>query len=368
MTQPGCLPDEPFYIDVSGDAPWDPGAPAFRDKVTSLAAPVHGKPKDQLAGDDIREQRRFHRLRAAAALGMAVLLVASVIAGITALHKRRDADAARDRATAQRLDVEAHGMLAGTRPGGDARAFQELLAAHAIAPGDDGPLLHAAAVRATTAKIIPTGAKVTDVVVSPDGLRIASAEVDGWVRLWDTDTGHAVGSLKANDHGDAVFGIAFSPDGTRLAVSAADNAIQLWKAGTPDKTGVPLKGHTGVVTSLAFSPDGQHLVSGALDGTVRLWDTTGHQLPALLNDPTDKVTSVAFSPDGRRLACGTLDHGIRAVRPRHRRAGRRPAEAGRRRHRQRGVQPRRAPAGQRRRCRQGAAVACRRRPSPTATR
>jgi WD40 repeat protein len=305
LTQPGSLPDEPFYIDVSGDAPWDPGEPVFRDKVTSLAAPVHGKPKDQLAGDDIREQRRFRRLRAAAALGMAVLLVASVVAGITALHKRRAADAARDRATAQRLDVEAHGMLAGTRPGGDARAFQELLAAHALAPGDYGPLLHAAAVRATTEKIIPTGAKVTDVVVSRDGGRIASAGVDGWVRLWDTGTGHAAGSLKANDHGDTVFGIAFSPDGTRLAVPGADNAIQLWKAGTPDKAGVPLKGHTGVVTSLAFSADGRRLISGGLDGTVRLWDiTAGHQLPALLNDPTDKVTSVAFSPDGRRLASG----------------------------------------------------------------
>ena len=45
LTQPGSLPDEPFYIDVSGDAPWDPGEPVFRDKVTSLAAPVHGKPK-----------------------------------------------------------------------------------------------------------------------------------------------------------------------------------------------------------------------------------------------------------------------------------------------------------------------------------
>jgi hypothetical protein len=34
---------------------------AFRNKVTALAAPIHGKPKDELASDDLREQRRFRQ-------------------------------------------------------------------------------------------------------------------------------------------------------------------------------------------------------------------------------------------------------------------------------------------------------------------
>ena len=64
LTEPGVLAAEPFHVDVSGDAPWDPLAPTFRDKVTDLAAPIHGKSKYELASDDVREQRRFRRLTA----------------------------------------------------------------------------------------------------------------------------------------------------------------------------------------------------------------------------------------------------------------------------------------------------------------
>jgi len=58
LTQPGALAAEPLYVDVSDDAPWDPAAALFREKVTDLAAPIHGKPKYELASEDLREQRR----------------------------------------------------------------------------------------------------------------------------------------------------------------------------------------------------------------------------------------------------------------------------------------------------------------------
>jgi hypothetical protein len=66
LTEPGVLPAEPLYIDVTNDKPWDFRAPTFRDKVTAIAAPIHDKPKSELASDDLREQRRFRRLRNAA--------------------------------------------------------------------------------------------------------------------------------------------------------------------------------------------------------------------------------------------------------------------------------------------------------------
>src|SRR6476620_6890954 len=66
LTQAGVLPVEPFYIDISADEPWDPRSPALRDKLTTVAASIHGTPKDQLAGDDLHQQRRFRRIRAGA--------------------------------------------------------------------------------------------------------------------------------------------------------------------------------------------------------------------------------------------------------------------------------------------------------------
>ena len=102
LTEPDALPAEPFYIDVSADAPWDPRSAVLWEKITALAAPIHGKPKDQLASDDLREQRRFRRLRAAAITGLAVeqieALRAAWFAAIDEVRRRDLADQIQQRA------------------------------------------------------------------------------------------------------------------------------------------------------------------------------------------------------------------------------------------------------------------------------
>ena len=134
LTEPGALGTEPIYVDVSEDAPWDAGEPIFRDKVTDLAAPIHGKQKYELASDDKREQRRFRRVRNAAIAGLAILTVFAVIASAIALVQRRDAIRQRNQAIALRLTSQAESMLSGVRAGGDVRATQQILAAQRVAP------------------------------------------------------------------------------------------------------------------------------------------------------------------------------------------------------------------------------------------
>jgi hypothetical protein len=90
-TKTGALSAEPLYIDVIDDDPWDLRSLTFRDKVTALAAPIHYVPKDQLAGDDLREQRRFRRLRAGAIAALVVLTVIAITAALMAVTKQREA-------------------------------------------------------------------------------------------------------------------------------------------------------------------------------------------------------------------------------------------------------------------------------------
>ncbi len=279
LAEPGALPAEPFFVDVSGDAPWDAQAPALREKITALAAPIHGLPKDQLASDDLRERRRSRRLRAAAVAALVVLTVVAVVAALfavvqqrEAVHQRQQALRQRDQAVAVKLASQGAAMLAGIQPGGDVRAIQQILAAPAIAPGTDvGTLLNTLAVRRSTVKMFPLAeASLGVTALSPDGRRIVSAS-DKALRLWDAETGAPIGGPLVG-HTEPVSSVAFSPDGTRIVSGGRDDVVRLWDAATGVPIGAPFTGHTDAVSAVVFSPDGARIVSGSWDKTLRIWD------------------------------------------------------------------------------------------------
>jgi WD40 repeat protein len=307
LTQPGSLPSEPLYIDVSDEAPWDLGSLPFRDKVTALAAPVHGKPKDQLAGDDLREQRRFRRLRAAAIAGLGVLTVLAVVAAGVAVVQRQQAISRLHDAVAAKLNAQGAAMLAGLTPGGDQRGLQELLAANAIQT-NGVPILDAQIARFTTQKMIQTGSNTNGLALSPDGHRIATAQADGTVRQWDSATGKPVGSpLKG--HTGVVTAVAYTPDGESIASVGDDSTLRLWNAAT----GAPLNVTPEQALAnevLAASPDGTVLVTGGEKGVVELWDArSGHLLKSVkvADNVTGHINDVRFDRSGNWFAVVVQD-------------------------------------------------------------
>ena len=107
--------------------------------------------------------------------------------------------------------------------------------------------------------------KVRQLAVS--GNRLASACLDGTVRVWDADTGQCLQTLQ---QGCPVEAVTFIGGLGLLAAGGEDGKVVLWDATTGERR-TTYTGHEGAVTSLDVSPDGRLLLSGSADGTARSW-------------------------------------------------------------------------------------------------
>ena len=134
---------------------------------------------------------------------------------------------------------------------------------------------------------------------SPDGTRLASGSKDKTVRLWDTDTGAELATLRK--HTGWTNALAFSPNGKRLASGSTDKRVHLWDADTGELI-TTFTGHLNSIAALSFSPDGKTLASGSADGAIRFWNTeTGDLLPINITEHTEWVKAVSFFKDSSTL-------------------------------------------------------------------
>ncbi len=138
-----------------------------------------------------------------------------------------------------------------------------------------------------------------------DGRRLLTGSYfDGTARLWDTETGKAIGPpLK---QGGMVAAVAFSPDG-KVALTGSDNqTTRLWDAATGLPLGEPKRHGTGILAA-AFSPDGRTIVTGGRNGAAQLWDAATWEARGTPLQQQGAVEAVLFSPDGRVVVTGGKD-------------------------------------------------------------
>jgi hypothetical protein len=107
----------------------------------------------------------------------------------------------------------------------------------------------------------------------------------------------------------ASWQVVLAPDGDRVATVGSNGVVQIWRASTRSIERV-IDVRERPVRSLAFSPDGNLLAGGTLYGSVLLWEVeTGLERAELKADQRG-VRLLAFAPDGKTLATGTLEEPI----------------------------------------------------------
>lgn len=113
-------------------------------------------------------------------------------------------------------------------------------------------------------------------MVDDDGVILAAANEDGFVDLWDIESGEHVRRMA--EHFDAVNAVrTVTVDSGLVMASAGDDVtVRLWNPHSAAIRG-GLIGHSDWVTALAVVPHGagDWLASGDKSGVVRLWDGAG---------------------------------------------------------------------------------------------
>ena len=178
--------------------------------------------------------------------------------------------------------------------GGDADAAPaELVAVLANPPS--GPLENG----------VPQRPRVYAAVFDADGRRLATANGDGALRVWDLanwPAGQPSPPMRVlGKHDDRVWDVAFDAAGARLATGSYDGTLCIWDASTGRKLRT-LPGHQPFGSMVAFTPDDRTLAVGRTDGTLRFWDVASGTEANPISGHAGHVIALAYSLDGRFLA------------------------------------------------------------------
>jgi WD40 repeat protein len=179
-----------------------------------------------------------------------------------------------------------------------------------VSGGRDGGVRIHALDPATKQRVVVRGHddSIMALAFAPRVELIASAAGDREVRLWQANTGSALGGHSV--HRSFVMGLAFSPDGTVLASAGYDRSVVLWQ---PALARARPNGaaHAAGVTRASFSADGRRILSAGADRRIGVWRSESGELLKMIAGHESGVSEAVELPDGGDLASAGYDRSVR---------------------------------------------------------
>jgi WD40 repeat protein len=296
----GAYPEEPRWTNLSSftDAELADGD-KLTDAVADLSSAVRGIDRDRLVGENVAQHRKTMRMARGAIIGLSLLLVAALGAGVLAFVRGNEAQRQANLSLAQRLAVEGTAALDGNSL---REAVQKITVASVLEPAAtqrtrtdlmEQDLFGVARIlQGDRASGLETSGVGTGRVFSSGNTLLST--VGGVAVVTDADT------LKVNRHPDAV-GVAVGADGSRIA---------LWRPSTQmlevlhldgQRVGAPVGPFTAAPKA-AFSSSGKTLFNLGLSESrrrVQAWDVQSGTLRWQDTNPT--IVGAATLADDKLL-------------------------------------------------------------------
>jgi Flp pilus assembly protein TadG len=308
-TLDGAFNEEPRFIDLRwahNAADLSLSHPNWREVIAELAAPLHGKPKDELAGEEVRQHRRTLKVVRAVGTALVALTLIAVIAGVVAYSQYRSAQA-------RALAAEATAAL-GTNPEHSLSLALQSTQINATSTGIQA--LRSALATAPQRMVINSGAGAgVRAAWSPVSSQIAITGPGEAVQLWNSRNGRLQHVLSVPGS-SLIVQLTYSRDGRWLAAVTKAGGVYVWNAATlvpVDTASVNARVQTAyqerltggpflIATWGASAPDG--LIVYALDvNQVLVFDPVPATVRELVRLPrgTTGVDAAVPSPDGSRM-------------------------------------------------------------------
>lgn len=330
-----AFPEEPLFLDLrwarNGDAPLRLREPRFHEAVLQLAATLHNRPKDELDGEDIRNQRHT---RVLAASGVIAILLASLFAFLQTRASHEESL----QNLAARLAANSVKVLTDS-PDRAREAALLAIESTRIAPSFEGnsALRAAVSLLPANAQFYPPESsdpaeRVRDIIFSRDGATVAVARDDGSTQLIDVVNKKPIGYFTPDEQpaasielptatqsapldNSAAVSAAFNSSASLLGVGARDGVVHVWAL--PGGREILRISHGAPVSQVSFHPKANQLATASDDGHVRVFDVARAAVVADFKC-RDKIVSTSFSPGGDLLAALSSEGVVSLFDPVHR--------------------------------------------------